>query len=308
MQVIKSRHRGKPGACWSCGVKGHKRADCKYQLNSYKCNECGKAGHKTTMCPRRNRSTRGSGPAQQHQAQDHREHATAADEDSDSVTIHTVHVPANRVSLYNNCCAQVNTVQSKQFDVTATINCVPVRLALETCAVASIATSSLRHRFGQMLSSPLKLHAYGGGEVPALGQCDVEIEYEGQRRKLPLIFVEFPNKRGLFGLPWINAFKAVTVNNVDTNTSLTAMLNEFNDVFEPLTGLMKGHVGHLYLKPDAVFKMNKLRPVPYAYRPQVKVKLERLVKQGVLTPDDVAEYTTTPLVIVPKPNSCVRVC
>ena len=54
--------------------------------------------------------------------------------------------------------------------------------------------------------------------------------------------------------------------------------------------------------------MNKPRPVPYAYRPLVEAKLERLVQQEVLTPVDVAEYTTTLLVVVPKPNGRVRIC
>ena len=125
---------------------------------------------------------------------------------------------------------------------------------------------------------------------------------------LPLVFVESPKERALFGLPWINAFKAVNVNNVDANSQLTALLKEFNDVFEPSTGFMKGHVGHLYFKPDAVFKMNKPPPVPYAYRPLVKEELERLVQEGVITPVDVAEYTTTPLFVVPKSNGRVRDC
>ena len=54
--------------------------------------------------------------------------------------------------------------------------------------------------------------------------------------------------------------------------------------------------------------MDKPRLVLYAYRPLVKTELERLVQQGVLTPVDVAEFTTTLLVVVPKPNDRVRVC
>ena len=199
------------------------------------------------MCPRRNRSSLGSNPAQQPHVKDRGVHATAVDDDFDSVTIHTVYVPAKRATLHNSCGAQVNTVQSKQFNVTVRVNGVPVSMALDTCAEASIASSLLWHRLGKpALKSPPKPRAYGGREVPALGQCDVEVHYESQRRRLPLVFVESPTKRALFGLPWINAFKAVNVNNVDANSRLTALLKELNDVFEPSTGCMKGHVGHLY--------------------------------------------------------------
>ena len=54
--------------------------------------------------------------------------------------------------------------------------------------------------------------------------------------------------------------------------------------------------------------MNKPRQVPNAYRSLVEAQLERLAQQGVLTPVDVAEYRTTLLVIVPRPNGHVRVC
>ena len=192
--------RGKPGACWSCGVTWHKRADCMYQLNGYKWKECGEVGHKATVCPRCGKSSRRSGPAQQSHEKDRRVHASAADNDSYSVTRHTVHVPAERASLHNSCCVQVNTVQSKQFDVTATVNGVPVSMALDICAEGIIASSSLWHRLGKpALKPPPKLRAYGGGEVPAIGQCDVEVHYESQRQRLPLVFVESPKERALFG-------------------------------------------------------------------------------------------------------------
>ena len=113
-------------------------------------------------------------------------------------------------------------------------------MELDTCAEESIALSSLWHRLGKpAFKPPPKLRIYGGGEVPALGKCDVDVHYESQRRRLPLVFVESPKERALFGLPWINTFNAVNVNNVDANSRLTALLKEFNDVFEPSTSCMK---------------------------------------------------------------------
>ena len=54
--------------------------------------------------------------------------------------------------------------------------------------------------------------------------------------------------------------------------------------------------------------MNRSRPVPYAFRPAVESELERLQLQGIIMPVDVAEYTNTPLVVVPKQNGAVRIC
>ena len=146
------------------------------------------------------------------------------------------------------------------------------------------------------------------GEVAALDQCLVNVEYEGQRRRLPIVFVKSSRKRGLFGIPWINSFDAVKVNKIGEDNRLDAILMEFAEVFAPATGCIKGHRGHFYLKPESLFKMNKPRPVPFAYRPQVEAELDRLEKQGVLTPADVAEFTTTPLVVDPKSNGTVCIC
>ena len=43
-------------------------------------------------------------------------------------------------------------------------------------------------------------------------------------------------------------------------------------------------------------------------KPRVEAELQRLVNVGVLTPVDRAEFSTTPLVAVPKPNGAVRLC
>ena len=115
-------------------------------------------------------------------------------------------------------------------------------------------------------------------------------------------------ERCLFGVPWISAFETVTVNAIDSKERLSELLREFADVFEPSTGCIKGYTGHLYLKEGAPFKINKARSVPYAYRPLVEEELSRMVKAKVLTPIDVAEFTTTPLVVVPKANGSIRIC
>ena len=48
--------------------------------------------------------------------------------------------------------------------------------------------------------------------------------------------------------------------------------------------------------------------MPYAYRQAVEDELERLSQQGVITAVNVAEFTTTPLVVVLKPNGTVTLC
>jgi hypothetical protein len=129
------------------------------------------------------------------------------------------------------------------------------------------------------------------------------VEFKGQRLKLPLVFVTSPRKRGWFVRQLIEAFDAVSVNTVGANSRLNSLLQEFADVFDsPTTGFIRDHKANVHFKPDAQFRINKPRPVPYAYRQAVEDELERLSQQGVINEVDVAEFTTTPLIVVRKPN------
>lgn len=225
-------------------------------------------------------------------------------------TINTVQVGVQHIGVTSSSVAteQRNCV-SKQFNVDVSVNGIPVMLALDTCADTSIASSALWRLLGiPALSSAPSIRAYGGAAVPALGQCDVDVAYKIEHKRLPLVFVQSSSERGLFGIPWIDALNVVNVNNVDADDRLTALVNEFSDVFEPSTGSIRGHVAHLHFKPGAVFKINKARPVPFAYRPLVEEEIERLVQHGVLSPVEGSELTTTPIVVVQKPNGQVRIC
>lgn len=62
------------------------------------------------------------------------------------------------------------------------------------------------------------------------------------------------------------------------------MLNEFQDLFEPGLGSIKGPLVHLYLKEDARPKFMKARPVSYPLRKNVSEELDRLVQAGILSP------------------------
>ena len=151
----------------------------------------------------------------------------------------------------------------KLFGVAIRVNGVPVNMDIHICADASIASRELWERLPRpRLRTTPRLRAYGGSEVPALGECDVDVKYKGRRLRLPLVFVDSTRERGLFAVPWITAFEAVTVNAIDSEERLSELLKEFADDFEPSTGCKKGYSGHLYFKNGAQFKINKARPVP----------------------------------------------
>ncbi|XP_021353194.1 uncharacterized protein K02A2.6-like [Mizuhopecten yessoensis] len=70
---------------------------------------------------------------------------------------------------------------------------------------------------------------------------------------------------------------------------------------------MKDIKAKLNLKPDAVPKFCKSRPVPYAIRPKVEAEINRLVEENVLTKVTYSEWAT-PIVPVIKKDGSVRIC
>lgn len=86
----------------------------------------------------------------------------------------------------------------------------------------------------------------------------VDVDYEGQHKQLQLMFVESLRVRALLGVPWIDAFNAVRIKDIDVNNQIKALLREFDFVFDPSTGCIKRHVAHLNFKPGTMFKMNKV--------------------------------------------------
>ena len=71
---------------------------------------------------------------------------------------------------------------------------------------------------------------------------------------------------------------------------------------------IKGFKAHLHVRPDAQYKLFKPRPVPYALRSKIETELERLEGSGIISKVSDAEFSTTPIVPVLKPNGQVWIC
>ena len=277
-----------------------------------KCRECGRPGHKATVCfKQRSMPSNYGAYTSSRKTFDSSRNVKAVDEsvdtgDVEDIPLHAIYSSGQSARDHVISSKRIKSV--KQFVVALQVNGVPVHMDIDTCAEASIGSRELWEQLRRPRLRPApRLRAYGGAEVPALGECDVDVDYKGRNLRLPLVFVNSSRERGLFGVPWISAFEAVTINAINSEERLSELLREFIDVFESSTGCIKGYTGHLYFKEGAQFKINKARPLPYAHRPLVE-ELSRLVKAGVLTPIDVAEFTTTPLVVVPKSNGGIRIC
>ncbi|CAF3889578.1 unnamed protein product, partial [Rotaria sp. Silwood1] len=64
---------------------------------------------------------------------------------------------------------------------------------------------------------------------------------------------------------------------------------------------------HIQLKPDAIPKFFKPRPIPFAYLEGVKEEIQRNVEAGIIERIDTSSWAA-PIVPVKKPNGKIRIC
>ena len=148
----------------------------------------------------------------------------------------------------------------------------------------------------------------------------VEVRLKEQLKRLRVVFNDRPDTASLIGREWIAEFNLFTVHQatfqVDkpkvaprTPSNLENLFDKFKDLFENSNLLpIKGFRAHLHVRHDAQYKNFKPRPVPYALRSKNETELERLESLTIISKVSAAEFSTTPIVPVLKPNKQVRIC
>ena len=104
--------------------------------------------------------------------------------------------------------------------------------------------------------------------------------------------------------------KAITIgNNIQIATDEQIML-EFPSVFDGQVRTMEGEKFHISVMEEAVpFCVKTPRAVPSAYRKNLKVELELLQEQGIITPVKEVTEWCAPIVVTPKKDSeRIRMC
>lgn len=89
---------------------------------------------------------------------------------------------------------------------------------------------------------------------------------------------------------------------------LTALFDEFADLFASGLRELRDIYATIYVKPDFQARLHKARSLPIALKQKIDAELERLVTEGVLEPMTTAPCDTVLIVPVLKTNGSVRVC
>lgn len=271
----------------------HATASCRHRSSI--CHQCGKRGHLARACKRPHTPRSGTFAVD----------GTECESEEERLYALVAHSSANK-----------HLVQP--IERTLTWEGRRLRMIVDTGSPVSVIPKSLykKHRkwWPALQKTPLRLSCFLG-PLPVVGKVDMQVQLGPVTVSSSLIVVDH---RGplLCGRDTIEEFRKAgmllvegtssSVNVVHADSQLTALLDEFPDLFENL-GCCKGPPVKLYLKESAQPRFLKARTVPYAMRAQVSAEIDRLVEVGVLSPVSVAEWAT-PVVPVAKKNGDIRLC
>lgn len=190
-----------------------------------------------------------------------------------------------------------------------------ITMEIDTGAATSIVGMQTYRKLFPHLTlhrSSLRLVTCTGEEIPIAGEIRSTVEYEGQTENASLIVMK---KKGpsLLGRDWLQKiqlnWKVISMTRVATNPTkeLEKLLKKHGSIFGEELGKMEHFQAKLSVKPDAVPKFYKPRPVPFALREAVGQVLDRLEARGIIQKIPYSEWAA-PIVVVPKPDGKLRLC
>ena len=152
-----------------------------------------------------------------------------------------------------------------------------------------ISEATYRATFGDQAPQPReandKLKMYTGDEIPVVGRVDVNIQHNGQRKKLPLIITrgEGPS---LLGRNWLGELRIDWrgIYKVQETDALSAVLRKHEAVFRDELGTMTCAKASLHIDPQVPPEFIPPLPVPFLMWKRIDEELERLEKQAIIRP------------------------
>ncbi|KAK9717370.1 hypothetical protein QE152_g23764 [Popillia japonica] len=143
----------------------------------------------------------------------------------------------------------------------------------------SIISSEMWEKIGKsFLTKPPKLKAYG--KLTPRGKTDVQVTIDETTKILPVVVIDNTDPM-LFGLSRSEAFDAL-----DTNKPLEQIIEENVELFNSSLGKIKNYQIKLHIKENAKPIHIAARPIKFGIQKNVEAELERLVKQGTISPVD----------------------
>ena len=153
------------------------------------------------------------------------------------------------------------------------------------------------------------LRTYTGEVIPVVGECEVEVEYNGFKGNLVAVVISGKGPC-LLGQNWLQRISldwSAIFNLTTMDKELNAILEAHSTVFQEGLGKVEGVKAKIYINSSEKPRFFKARPVAYTLREKIETELDRLVKEGTIEPVEFSEWAT-PIVPIVKEDGTIRIC
>lgn len=159
-----------------------------------------------------------------------------------------------------------------------------------------------------------KITAYGGGNVNLLGKCYLSCKIKDKLSPIEFYVVKQTSPT-ILGLPSIMSLNIVkrldtiykTRSMENISNKYTKMLSDFKEVFRGI-GCIKDYEYDLKIKPGAKGSIAACRHVPIMLREPLKLELQKMAQDDIITKVDGPTEWVNPLVITKKKDGSLRLC
>ncbi|KAK8788142.1 hypothetical protein V5799_022084 [Amblyomma americanum] len=287
---IKTGRQEKSRPCVRCGSRDHRPPECKH-INT-RCYKCDKVGHLANYCL--------SGAEKGKKLSATAVNAVQSTEKPPEYYLHSLRAQS----------------PLKPITVTFIVNGVPLEMELDSGSpVSLISKDTYRQHQGvlpQLSRTDIKLNCIRG-TIPVQGTLvvDVCLGKTTCQQTLLVVACKSPN---LCGRDWLTAFdllpRQVNATQLESTTEgkVKEMLQEFEEIFRPGCGTLKGPQVHINVRPDAQPRYFRPRTVPYALRAKVENELQRLERENIITPVDHSEWASPIVPVLKADGQSVRIC
>ncbi|KAL0821292.1 hypothetical protein ABMA28_005891 [Loxostege sticticalis] len=275
--------RIKSNECAHC-ARVHKAGE-RCNFAKAKCFYCKRFGHISPACDRKGKKV--------HQVQE------------DCSSDKSQGPPENMNGVYN-CSENYQT----QITAELTINGATLKMEIDSGASRTIMSEKT---YKQLWSTPpplnstnMKLVTWTREPLKVIGVANVRAALGNKQAQCELMVVA-GHGPSLLGRNWFEPLGVYVAGLCWSKEQIDPFRQEFPELFKEGLGQYNGPEVSLQLRPDAVPKFLRARPVPFPLKQQVIDELNQMVKDGVLTPVKYSKWAT-PLRIVKKENGSLRIC
>ena len=290
--------------CYRCNSNQHAATDCRFK--TAECHKCGKKGHIAKACRSK---------AREHLSPQGREPKQKGLRRTNQLTEEPGSQLADDESQVYGL-FKVTTPKVAPIQVQLRVNEVDMTMEVDTGAALSVMSSKKYQQLWKghgpsIQPTDIRLTTYTGEKLEVKGNIQVQVQYQGQKKTLPLLIVAGAGPT-LLGRNWLQhikldwrALNSISVEPASHN--LQSVIERYPGVFKEGLGHMQGVTAKLHVDPTATPQFCKARSVPYALRGRIEQELRRLEESNIIEKVEFADWAA-PIVPVSKPDGTVRIC